>query len=75
MQVIRGSLDSGWIEPASVNGIEMHGTGTALGDPIEIGAISAVFMVSLLTSDGEITSDMENHNCQAAGFSPHLQTF
>lgn len=26
-----------------VNGIEMHGTGTALGDPIEIGALMAVF--------------------------------
>ena len=31
------------LEPQNVDGIEMHGTGTALGDPIEVGALQAVF--------------------------------
>ena len=30
------------VAPASVTGLEMHGTGTPLGDPIEMGAATAV---------------------------------
>lgn len=41
--VIRMALRSAGIGPAEVGYIEAHGTGTALGDPIEIGALTEVF--------------------------------
>lgn len=41
--VIRQALGSGGIDPAQVSYIEAHGTGTALGDPIEVGALGSVF--------------------------------
>ncbi|MCX6047085.1 MAG: polyketide synthase, partial [Chloroflexi bacterium] len=41
--VIRQALRNAGVEPAQVGYIEAHGTGTALGDPIEIGALNAVF--------------------------------
>ena len=40
--VIRGALTEADLAEEDVTGLEMHGTGTSLGDPIEIGAISAV---------------------------------
>ncbi len=41
--VIRVALEIAEIEPGLVSYIETHGTGTPLGDPIEVGALSAVF--------------------------------
>ncbi|MRN51865.1 SDR family NAD(P)-dependent oxidoreductase [Paenibacillus monticola] len=41
--VIRETLLKTGIEPQSISYIEAHGTGTALGDPIEIAALSEVF--------------------------------
>lgn len=41
--VIRDCLVKGGIDPDSVDYIETHGTGTQLGDPIEIGALRSVF--------------------------------
>lgn len=34
---------SGGVQPADVRALQLHGTGTGLGDPIEIGAAAAVF--------------------------------
>ncbi len=42
-QVIKQALARAGLEPNQVDYIEAHGTGTALGDPIEVGALSAVF--------------------------------
>ncbi|MBF0469189.1 MAG: acyltransferase domain-containing protein, partial [Desulfamplus sp.] len=38
-QVVQRALDRSGIEPSKVSYIEAHGTGTPLGDPIEIGAL------------------------------------
>jgi malonyl CoA-acyl carrier protein transacylase len=44
--VIRRALAASGIELAQVSYIEAHGTGTSLGDPIEMGALGAVFSSS-----------------------------
>jgi acyl transferase domain-containing protein/acyl carrier protein len=41
--VIKQALENAKVSPEQISYIEAHGTGTALGDPIEIGAIGAVF--------------------------------
>ncbi len=41
--VIRQALQNSKIDPAQVSYIEAHGTGTELGDPIEMVALSTVF--------------------------------
>ncbi|MEQ1572556.1 MAG: type I polyketide synthase, partial [Myxococcota bacterium] len=41
--VVRAALDAAGITPGEVGYVEGHGTGTALGDPIELAALNAVF--------------------------------
>lgn len=43
--VIRAALDDAGLVPDDIGLIEAHGTGTSLGDPIEIGALGRVFGV------------------------------
>ena len=42
-RVIAAALERAGVEPAEVDYLEAHGTGTELGDPIEVEAISAVY--------------------------------
>ena len=42
-RVIRAALDRAGVAPASVGLVETHGTGTALGDPIEVEALREVY--------------------------------
>jgi acyl transferase domain-containing protein len=42
-RVINEALERADVSPTDVGYIEAHGTGTALGDPIEIGALDGVF--------------------------------
>ncbi|MCR9142860.1 MAG: type I polyketide synthase [bacterium] len=41
--LIRTALEDSGVRPDQVSYIEAHGTGTALGDPIEVNALNAVF--------------------------------
>ena len=42
-QVIEDALARAGIEPSSVDYLEAHGTGTELGDPVEVGAAASVY--------------------------------
>lgn len=39
---VRAALASGGLAAAAVGAVQLHGTGTPLGDPIEVGALAAV---------------------------------
>ncbi len=41
--LIRRALSNAKAEPSQIGYIEAHGTGTSLGDPIELGALASVF--------------------------------
>jgi acyl transferase domain-containing protein len=47
-QVIRKALEDGGMNPLEVSYIETHGTGTVLGDPIEVQALGNVYGINRL---------------------------
>lgn len=49
-EVVREALDMAGLQPGDVSYVEGHGTGTALGDPLEISALGRVFNAA----DGEL---------------------
>ncbi|NVI99945.1 SDR family NAD(P)-dependent oxidoreductase, partial [Myxococcus sp. AM009] len=49
--VLRHALEAAGVEPTEVGYLEAHGTGTPLGDPIEMGAIGRVYGANRATDD------------------------
>jgi acyl transferase domain-containing protein len=44
--VLRAALADGGLLPGDISGLQMHGTGTPLGDPIEVGAVAEVLQAA-----------------------------
>ena len=48
--VIKGAISASGMLPSDIAHLELHGTGTPLGDPIELGAASSVLQGSDLST-------------------------
>ena len=71
--VIRGGLADAALESWQVSGLEMHGTGTPLGDPIEVGAATAVLQSRVLPLRMTAAKSRVGHAEPAAGVVGILQ--
>lgn len=49
-EVIRAALRNGQVHPADISYVETHGTGTVLGDPIEVESLTEVLSANLAES-------------------------
>ena len=58
--LIRQALNNAGVKPAQVSYIEAHGTGTSLGDPIEVGALGAVFKHKRKKQDQDQDQDQDH---------------
>lgn len=74
--VIREALANAGVEPQSIGYIEAHGTGTALGDPIEVQALSKAFRAATGKNTCGIGSVKTNigHLDAAAGVTGLIKT-
>ncbi len=63
---IRDALADGGVDPAAISYVECHGTGTALGDPIEIAGLKRVFGAGQRLALGSVKSNI-GHCESAAG--------
>ncbi len=71
--VIKGGLADAALEPWQVSGLEMHGTGTPLGDPIEVGAATAVLQSGVTPLHMTAAKSRVGHAEPAAGVVGILQ--
>lgn len=74
--VIKQALKAGLLTPQDVDAIEMHGTGTGLGDPIEVGALGAVLPTGVKVQNLTAGKSLVGHSEPAAGVMGigHIQT-
>ncbi|MDI3389363.1 amino acid adenylation domain-containing protein [Streptomyces sp. B-S-A8] len=61
--VVRAALENAGVDPWDVGYIEAHGTGTALGDPIEVAALTQVFGGSQDATDGPKGAEPSRAHC------------
>ncbi|MGJ5068103.1 type I polyketide synthase [Bradyrhizobium oligotrophicum] len=75
-QVIRDALTAAGVPPEAVGYVETHGTGTRLGDPIELESLAAVFNTPQRTTElplGSVKSSI-GHLEAAAGLAGVVKT-
>jgi len=74
-RAIQEALTTAGVEPESIGYIEAHGTGTSLGDPIEVAALTQVFSGRPVGSCaiGSVKTNM-GHLDAAAGIAGFLKT-
>lgn len=75
--LLRRSLHNAGLNPEDIGYIESHGTGTQLGDPIEISAINAVFSTPNSLRDSLIIGALKSnlgHLESAAGIAGMIKT-
>lgn len=64
--VVRSALENAGVDPRDVGYIEAHGTGTALGDPIEVAALTEVFSRPRGATDGPTPAEPDQPPSQAS---------
>jgi acyl transferase domain-containing protein len=75
--VIRTALASARLDPSQVNFVETHGTGTPLGDPIEVEAIATVYGATRAPGDPVVLGALKTnigHLEGAAGIAGVIKT-
>jgi len=75
--VIRTALSSARVEASRVNFVETHGTGTPLGDPIEVEAIATVYGAARVEGDPVVLGAVKTnigHLEGAAGIASVIKT-
>ena len=75
--VIRQALALGGVDPSEVGYLEAHGTGTSLGDPVEVRAIGAAFGAQRSEKDRLIIASVKTnigHLEAAAGIAGLIKT-
>ncbi|MEO0835391.1 MAG: type I polyketide synthase, partial [Cyanobacteria bacterium J06642_3] len=62
-EAIAQAWQQGKIEPETISYIEAHGTGTSLGDPIELAALNKVFRQQNSKSQDSNSGKLKHHKC------------
>lgn len=76
-QVVRQALLNARLIPEQISYVEAHGSGTALGDPIEVGALESVFAPDRLSDQPLLLGSVKTnigHLAGAAGIAGLIKT-